>query len=99
MIRYKLSTKIGDVLVSCDSEQQHKVAPILYQGDPRAVLAVKRWLAYEIGADDRIIGDWCAPADLKAAMAKSGASGFAPQLELEEMGLRHRKAAESEGGG
>lgn len=99
MIRYKLSTKAGDVLVSCDSEQPHKVAPIVYQGEPRAVLTVKRWLSYETGADDRIIGDWCAPADLKFAMAKSAANTFGPQLELEEMGLKKRVASDSEGGG
>ena len=99
MIRYKLTTKSGDVLVTVDSEQPHKVAPIHYDGDPRAVLLVKRWLAYEVGADGRVIADWCAPADLKFAMNKSGAGAFSPKLEHEQMGIRIKSGVETEGGG
>ena len=99
MIRYKLTTKAGDVTVSVDSEQPHKVAPIHYEGDPRAVMMVKRWLSYEIGADGRVIGDWCAPADLKFTMTKNGAGAFSPNLEEEQMGVKKRSAADSEGGG
>jgi hypothetical protein len=99
MIRYKLTTKAGDVLVSVDSEQPHKVAPIHYDGEPRAVLLVKRWLSYETGADGRIIGDWCAPADLKATMSKNGAGAFSPSLEEEQMGMKKKVATDAEGGG
>jgi hypothetical protein len=99
MIRYKLTTKAGEVFVSLESEQPNKVAPIRYEGDPRAVMLVKRWLAYEIGTDGRVIADWCAPADLKSVMSKNGAGTFAPSLVEEQMGLRKVAATEAEGGG
>jgi hypothetical protein len=99
MIRYKLSTKDGEVLVSVDSEQAHKVAPIHYDGDARAVLAVRRWLTYEIGLDGREIGEWCAPSDLKSVMGKNGAGAFKPALLEEKMGGPSKKNSDAEGGG
>lgn len=99
MIRYKLSTQAGEVHITVDSEQPHKVAPIQYEGEPRAILAVKRWLTYETGADGREIGEWAAPADLKTAMQKNGAGGFSPALLEESMGVRLKVVSDAEGGG
>lgn len=99
MIRYKLTTKAGDVFVSLDSEQPNKVAPIQYEGDPSAILQVKRWLAYETGVDGRIIADWCAPADLKSVMNKNGAGGFSPTLVEEQMGLIKKAVSGDDAGG
>src|SRR5262245_45571441 len=99
MIRYKLTTKAGEVFVSLDSEQPNKVAPIRYEGDPRAIMSVKRWLAYETGNDGRVIADWCAPADLKSVMGKNGARAFSPALVEEQMGIKKQAAGDEEGGG
>jgi hypothetical protein len=99
LIRYKLSTQVGEVHVSVDSEQPHKVAPIVYEGTSQAVLTVKRWLTYERGADGREIGEWAAPSDLKTAMKKNGASGFSPSLLEESMGFKAPLPGEADGGG
>lgn len=100
MIAYKLTTKDGEVTISVDSEQPHKVAPIEYQGLEKAILTVKRWLYYETGSYGQQIADWAAPADLKAAMGKPGSRPFAPTLLEETMGTLNRSAgADPESGG
>jgi hypothetical protein len=99
MIRYKLTTPDGEVVVALDSEQPNKVAPIAYQGTPNGVMVVKRWLHYETGAYGHQIGDWTAPIDLKAAMRKPSAKRFSPELIEEVLGVAARSKTDGEGGG
>lgn len=83
MLRYKLTTAHGDVLIALDGGQPNRISPIAYDGSPRAILTIKRWLHYEVGAYGHPIGDWTTPVDLKAAMASGRAKAFSPVL-LEE---------------
>src|SRR5438094_516226 len=87
MIRYKLNTSNGEVVVSLDSEQPHKVAPLRYEGHPDSVRLVKRWLFYANGVYGQQIADWCAPSDLRSAVESPGAERFAPVLIEETTGF------------
>lgn len=80
MIRYKLKTPDGDVDLSLDSEQPNKVSPLVLEGEPRAVMALKRWLHKETGAYGHTLGDWTTPLDLETALRKPSAAKFAPEL-------------------
>ena len=84
-------------MISLDSEQPHKVAPLRYDGPDKAILSAKRWLHYETGFCGQQIADWAAPADLKTAMAKPGAKIFAPVLVEEQMSMKKALSTDSEG--
>lgn len=96
MIRFRLNTADGDVVVSLDSEQPKKFAPIEYEGPRRGVLLAKRWLSNETGAVGAAIGDWATPEELKAAMRSPKAKVFGPTV-LEETTRSAGGPKESEG--
>lgn len=99
MIRYKLMTQHGEVVVTCDSGQPNRESPLRFVGSDMAVLAVRRWLVYETGACGHPIGEWAAPNDLKVAMGRPGSRGFSPVLLEEVMGQVNGARVDAEGGG
>ena len=68
MIRFRLSTPLGDVFVSLAASEAQSSADVAYSGEPEAVEIVREWLPSTLDATGHIIGDETTPVDLYVAM-------------------------------
>src|SRR5262245_32259375 len=80
MIKYRLRSPAGDVIVSLPSDGPNRVAKISYEGDANAVDWVRSFLETERGFFGHLIGSATTPLDLYAALASASARRFVPKL-------------------
>lgn len=77
---YRLYTVAGVVEVTVRAESPVGLAPISYQGNPKAVQTVREWLSEERGLTGHILGEFTSPVDLQYVLESPAAGVYSPEL-------------------
>jgi hypothetical protein len=68
MIKFRLRTPDGDVHVSLGTTKKNEPAPIVFDGDPKAVALAKEWIVNALDDRGYAIGSTTTPHRLRWAM-------------------------------
>lgn len=80
MIRYRLTTSLGAVVVELPADREDHVAPLTLRGNAEATVLVRQVLSSARSPRGLSLGEQTTPLDLRWAMADTGVQLYLPEL-------------------